>query len=141
MCARADVIVVSVDYRLAPEHPHPAGLEDCLAAPALAGPRHRASLGVDTTRLSIGGDSAGGDPAAVVCQELRGEVPHCGSSCSCTRRPTSRWAMPPWTRREGYLLTKASMEWFTDSYLQGHDARTRHRHSTATSAICHRRSS
>lgn len=67
VCAALDAIVVSVDYRLAPEHPWPAGLEDSLAALRWTA-AHAADLGIDGGRIVIGGDSAGGNLAAVVAQ-------------------------------------------------------------------------
>ncbi|MGI8726502.1 MAG: alpha/beta hydrolase [Solirubrobacterales bacterium] len=70
LCRHGGVAVVSIDYRLAPEYPYPAGVEDLEAAFAWA--RESASdLGADPDRVGVGGDSAGGNLSAVVCQRLR----------------------------------------------------------------------
>ncbi len=76
LCARAGVLVVSLDYRLAPEHPYPAALDDCVAA--LRWLRtHAATLGGDPERVGMAGDSAGGNLSAAAALRLRanGEAP------------------------------------------------------------------
>jgi acetyl esterase len=72
LAERSGVRVLSVDYRLAPEHPFPGGLEDCIAAYAWVR-EHGEELEIDTGRIAVGGDSAGGNLATGVCLHARDE--------------------------------------------------------------------
>lgn len=73
LATRTDLAVLSVDYRLAPEHPFPAAVQDAVAAVeyALA---HSAELGIDPSRIALGGDSAGGNLAIVAALQVKGPV-------------------------------------------------------------------
>jgi acetyl esterase len=68
----ASAVVVSVDYRLAPEHPYPAAIEDAWAATRWVA-EHGSEIGADASRLAVAGDSAGGNISAVIAQRSRDE--------------------------------------------------------------------
>lgn len=116
---RASCLVVSVDYRLAPEHPFPAAPEDCYAATRWVA-EHAGEINADPTRLAVGGDSSGGNLAAAValmtrdrggprlCQQILiyGETDYYEPG-------TASYT----TYAEGYSLTRASMAWFWDQYI------------------------
>jgi acetyl esterase len=120
LAAGTGCVAISVDYRLAPEHPYPAALDDCMAALSWAA-SHAAELGGDPTRIAIGGDSAGGNLCAAVALRNRDEggpavvfqllvYPVIDPACttgSMTANAT------------GYMLTSDSMRWMWQTYLAG----------------------
>ena len=118
LAAAAGVAVLSVDYRLAPEHPFPAPTEDAWAAFAWAA-ENAATLGADPARIAVGGDSAGGNMAAVVCRRARdedGPVP----AMQLLIYPVTDSAEDPRSRllfADGFLLTKADMDHFEGFYV------------------------
>lgn len=119
LAAKAGVIVVSVDYRLAPEHPFPAGPEDAVAATRwiLA---NAESLGISPGAVAVGGDSAGANLSAVVAQALRGESG--APAFQLLFYPVCDFTRPGASHRyfsEGYILSKASMDWFEENYIPG----------------------
>lgn len=116
--------VISVDYRMAPEFLFPTAAEDALAAFRYVRD-HAAELGVDPQRIAVGGDSAGGNLAAVVCQQTRdaGEktpdfqllfVP--ATNMSARTRSYELFG-------EGYFLTRGNMDWYERTYIRSNDDR------------------
>ena len=113
-----DLPVIAVDYRLAPEHPFPAAFDDSLAAARWIASAP-AELGRTPTGLFLAGDSAGGNLAAVVAAALRDDPaasPVVGQWLIYPAAdPTVRY--PSYDQfLDGYLLTKAAMDWFDESY-------------------------
>jgi acetyl esterase len=127
LAAYAGVRVLAVDYRLAPEHPFPAGHDDALAATTWTFD-HAAELGIDPKRIAVGGCSAGGNLAASVALDLRGDA---------ARTLAFQLLLYPviWPHEEtqtrksralGPVLTKEAMDWF-EKALGAHGHAQAHR--------------
>ena len=116
LAAESGCAVLSVDYRLAPEHPFPAGLDDAFAVAAWIH-ENAPSLGCDPERLAIGGDSAGANLAAVVTQS--GRFPFRFQllvyPATDARGGTASYEQ----LAEGFGLTREGMRWFLEHYLSG----------------------
>lgn len=118
VCEAADCIVASVEYRLAPECQYPTAPEDCYAALCHL-VDDAPALGIDPTRVAVGGESAGGNLAAVVCLMARDrsgpalchqwlDVP----ATDCTMSQSGHREVP-----DGYLLDASAIDEFCDAYL------------------------
>ena len=124
LAAALEGVVVSVGYRLGPEHPFPAAPDDALAAFREV-VRRAPALGGDPRRVVVGGDSMGGCLAAAVCQLARDRFPG-------EPGPVAQWMLYPATDRvahgesrrlyaDGFLLTERMLAWFMERYLGGAD--------------------
>ena len=121
LCLQAGVVVVSVDYRMGPEHQFPAAFEDTLAAFHWT-VQNASELGIDASRIAIGGDSAGGNLSAAACLGLRGHGV----------QPAFQLLIYPATimwqdtasyhvNGSGYMLTKESIAYYTENYLRNRE--------------------
>ncbi|PWW02411.1 acetyl esterase [Paenibacillus cellulosilyticus] len=111
-------IVVSVDYRLAPEHKFPAATEDCYAALVWVS-EHAAALGADADRIAVGGDSSGGNLAAVVSLMAR-DKGFPSVKFQLLFNPVTHYSFDTDSyieNAEGYGLTTNTMRWFWNHYL------------------------
>lgn len=110
--------VVAVDYRLGPEHRFPAAVDDAVAAARWVR-ANAAALKVDAQRMAVGGDSAGGNLAAVVALTARdtGELPLRFQLLIYPQTDQRRRAPSHQTNGEGYLLTRDTVTWFHDHYI------------------------
>ena len=117
IAARTGACVLAVDYRLAPEHPFPAAVEDSVAALRYLA-AHAERLGIDTARLAVGGDSAGGNLAAVIALMGRdGTVPRTMFQILFYPATDLRMTSPGYDRVTEGVLTGDSMRYFIGHYL------------------------
>lgn len=119
LARRAECVVASVDYRLAPENPFPAAVEDAYAALSWVA-RNAGAVGGDPDRIGVGGTSAGGTLAAATALRARdASGPEIAHQLLCY--PATDDALDTDSYREhadGPLLTSADMEWFWSQYLR-----------------------
>lgn len=119
LCHNVECAVLSVDYRLAPEHKFPAAVEDCFAATQWV-TTHAATLGIDAGRIAVAGDSAGGTLAAVTALRARDEggPALCGQLLiyPCTDHYSGNHESMI-RNAAGYGLTREMMVWFWEQYL------------------------
>ena len=117
LAEQAGIVVIAVDYRLAPEHRFPAAVDDCWSATRWIA-AHAVDLGIDAVRLAVGGDSAGGGLATVMCLLARdtGDPPltfqllvYPVTDLRAESASYSKYA-------EGYLLTRNGMRWYIAQY-------------------------
>ncbi|OUM90734.1 MAG: lipase [Bacillus thermozeamaize] len=121
----AGCIVVSVDYRLAPEHKFPAAVEDAYAATCWVA-EHAQEFNGDPERIAVGGDSAGGNLAAVVALMARDQG-GLELRFQALIYPATDFAMNTRSHQEngsGYFLTREMMYWFRDHYLRTEEDKT-----------------
>jgi acetyl esterase len=124
LCQASGVAVLSVQYRLAPEHVFPAAADDCIAATRWAH-ENAAALGADPARLAVGGDSAGGQLAAVAALALRDD-PVVKLSFQLLIYPCTDALMQGAsmvTNGVGYMLTRESMAYYYNHYFPNEAAR------------------
>jgi len=129
LCARlakhAGVLVVAVDYRLAPEHKFPAAVDDCLAAYRWLRAKGR-DVGADTGRVAVAGDSAGGNLSAVVSQlAASGGTP--GPTCQVLIYPAVDFSLETDSHREladGHVIPRDRILWYTEQYLKSEADKT-----------------
>ncbi|BCG81828.1 alpha/beta hydrolase [Mesorhizobium sp. 113-3-3] len=118
----SNAVVVCADYRLAPEHKFPAGLEDCMASLRFMA-ENAGELGIDPARIAVAGDSAGGNLAAVLALLARdGLTPPLAAQILIYPNTDARQTADSYRRfGDGFGLTAATMAWFRDHYVRTPD--------------------
>ena len=119
LAKRSGAAVIALDYRLAPEHRFPTAVDDCWAAlQALAQPQTATRLRLDTMRLAVGGDSAGGTLAAVCALMARDAGLKLALQVLITPGTIAHADTPSHARfAHGFLLEKPAVDWFFDNYI------------------------
>jgi acetyl esterase len=121
LAVEGELIVIAVDYRLAPEHKFPAAIDDAVAATRWIAD-NAVSLNIDATRISVGGDSAGGNLAAIVAIDAREHGPKLQGQALIYPATDFRMTHPSHSEPEtSCLLTHTVIRWFRDHYLSGPD--------------------
>lgn len=117
LCREGRMHVLSVEYRLAPEHPFPAGFDDACAALRWA-QENAASLGADPKRVAIGGDSAGGNLSACVTLAIARDGGQPPVAQLLIYPPIDRHVLWESIERlgDGFFLTRAAIEWYYEQY-------------------------
>lgn len=132
LAVKADIVVISVDYRMGPEQRFPAAVDDSIAAYRYVR-EHAAEFGVDANRVAVGGDSAGGNLSAVICQSAeQGGFP--APFFQLLIYPALEFITVSPSRREfgkDLFLTQTLMDWFLDNYFEPGADRTEVRASPA----------
>ncbi|AMX91810.1 lipase [Mesorhizobium ciceri] len=122
MANLGNAVIVCPDYRLAPEHKFPAGLEDCLATLRFMA-ENAVDLGIDKVRIGVAGDSAGGNLAAVLALLARdGLAPPLATQILIYPNTDARQTSDSYRRfGDGFGLTATTMAWFRDHYVRTPD--------------------
>jgi acetyl esterase len=127
--------VLAVDYRLAPEHKFPAAVDDCVAAYRWLR-THGASIGADSTRVAVAGDSAGGNLSAVVSQ-LAASAGVPVPACQVLIYPAVDFSLETESHQEladGHIIPRDRIVWYMEQYLRGESDKADLRASPARAA-------